>query len=148
MRLPTVAEAKAQAARLRAGFQAGSQASLQTERMEISHSQSLELIARQYGYRDWNAFFAAIGNRPPEGWVPGGRVCGRYLSQPFEAQVIAVEMLRPGWFRLTLDLDEAVDVVTFASFSNFRKRIRGAVGPAGTTREKTSDGRPHLELEM
>ena len=73
---------------------------------------------------------------------------GCYLSQPFEATVVAVESLRPGWFRLTLDLDEAVDVVTFDGFSNFRKRIRGVIGPAGTTRERTSDGVPHLTLDI
>jgi len=31
-------------------------------------------------------------------------------------------MTRPGWFRLAVDLVEAVDVLTFDSFSNFRKR--------------------------
>ncbi|MEX5599401.1 glyoxalase superfamily protein [Pseudophaeobacter sp. C1-32P7] len=138
--LPTLVEAKAQAKRLRTGLEA--------EGREISHSQSLELVARQHGVRDWNTFHAAMGNRPPEGFTPGGRIEGTYLSQPFAATVLAVEMLRPGWFRLELDLDEAVDVVTFDSFSNFRKRIRGTVGPSGTSRERTSDGTPHLVIEI
>jgi Glyoxalase superfamily protein len=40
-----------------------------------------------------------------------------------------------------------VDVVTFDSFSNFRKRVWGVVGPLGESREKTSDGQPHLVIE-
>ncbi|MFC2966828.1 glyoxalase superfamily protein [Acidimangrovimonas pyrenivorans] len=139
-RLPTVAEAKAQAKRLRA--------QLQAEGQEIGHSKALELVARQHGYRDWNTFHAALGNAPPEDWTPGGRVIGRYLGQPFIATVVAVKMTGAGWFRLELELDEAVDVVTFDSFSNFRKRIQGTVGPSGTSRERTSDGRPHLEIEI
>ncbi len=139
-RLPTTAEAKDQARRIRAAL--GDQGT------EIGHARALELVAHQHGFRDWNTFHAAIGNRPPDGWRPGGRVRGAYLSQPFEATVVAVEMLRPGWFRLVLDLDEAVDVVSFESFSNFRKRVRGVVGPEGTSRECTSDGAPHLRLEI
>ncbi len=136
--LPTSAEAKQQARRLRADLAA--QGSV------ISHAQALEMVAHQHGFRDWNAFHAAIGNRPPDGWTPGGRVEGNYLSQPFKATVVAVEMLRPGWFRLVLDLDEAVDVVHFDSFSNYRKRIRAVIGPDGHSKERTSDGEPHVRL--
>lgn len=138
--LPTLIEAKMQAKRLRER--------LATEGERIGHGRALELVARQHGFRDWNTFHATIGNRPPEGFTPGGRVRGRYLSRSFEATVLDARMLRPGWFRLVLDLDEAVDVVSFESFSNYRKRIRGTVGPAGTSRERTSDGRPHLEIDI
>lgn len=140
MHLPTAPEAKEQAKRLRA--QLADQGTI------VGHANALEQVAHQYGFRDWNTFRAAIGNRPPDGWAPGGRVRGTYLSQPFEASVVTVRMLRPGWFRLSLELDEAVDVVTFDSFSNHRKRIQCVVGPAGTSREKTSDGKPHLKLNM
>lgn len=138
--LPTTAEAKDHAKRLRA--------QLTEQGTIIGHANALELVAHQYGFRDWNAFYAAIGNRPPDGWMPSGRVRGSYLSQPFEATVIAVKMLRPGWYQLTLDLDEAVDVVTFDGFSNFRKRVKGVIGPAGTSRERISDGRPHLKIDV
>jgi len=137
--LPSVAEAKAQAARLRA--------SLLEDGTVMSHSRALEVIAHQHGCRDWNTLCAAIGRRPATGYACGDRVRGRYLSQPFVATVKAVVEVRPGWFRLDLDLEAAVDVVTFASFSNHRKRVRGTVGPAGYTRERTSDGRPHLVIE-
>lgn len=138
--LPTSTEAKRQARQLRVDL-----AAVDTT---VSHAQALEMVAHQHGFRDWNGLHAAIGNRPPEGWMPGGRVAGRYLSQPFEATVLAVEMLRPGWFRLVLDLDKAVDVVQFDSFSNFRKRVRAVVGPKGHSMERTSDGEAHMRLEL
>lgn len=136
--LPTLANAKTHAKRLRAG--------LANQASEISHAAALEMVAHQNGFADWNSFHAAIGNRPPDGWTVGGRVQGRYLSQPFEATVLAVEMLRPNWFQLVLDLDQAVDVVTFDSFSNYRKRISAIVGPEGVSRERTSNGVPHLQM--
>jgi hypothetical protein len=138
--LPTVAEAKAQAKRLRTR--------LAEEGQEIGHAQALEITAHQLGFRDWNTLHAAIGNGPPDGWTPGGRVAGSYLGQPFKATVVAVAALQPGWFRLELELDEAVDVVTFESFSNFRKRLRAVVGPSGHSKERTSNGEPQLKLEM
>ena len=49
-------------------------------------------------------------------------------------------------YTLTLDLEEAVDVVRFDSFSNFRKRVTGMVDAGGVSSERTSDGRPHLQL--
>ncbi|NVK34900.1 MAG: hypothetical protein HWE23_10500 [Rhodobacteraceae bacterium] len=139
-KLPSINEAKAQAKRLRT--------TLEADGKGISHCKALEIVAHQHGYRDWNTLFAAIGNRPPKLVSVGDRIKGRYLSQPFEADVLAVEMVGEDWMRVTLDLDEAVDVVTFDSFSSFRKRVRGLIGPKGSTREKTSDGVPHLELDL
>ncbi|NKX43973.1 glyoxalase superfamily protein [Roseicyclus persicicus] len=137
--LPTLAEAKAAAKRLREERLAAGQ--------PLAHGTALDIVAQAHGFRDWNAMAAAIHGNGPEGWQAGARVTGRYLSQPFSATVLAVEALRPGWVRLVLDLDEAVDVVTFASFSNFRKRVRVDVGPAGHSHERTSDGIPHLVLD-
>lgn len=139
-RRPSLADAKAQAKRLRAGLLDGG--------ADVTHGQALELVARQHGFRDWNTLHAAIGNRPPVAFSCGDRVRGHYLSQPFTATVKAVEEVQPGWFRLDLDLDAAVDVVTFDSFSNHRKRIKGTVGPSGRSRTRTSDGRPHLIIDL
>jgi hypothetical protein len=137
--LPTLRDAKDQARRLRADLaRAGT---------PVSHAEALERTARALGFRDWNACHAAIAHRIPEGWRPGGRVTGRYLSQPFTATVIAAEPEQPGWVRLELDLDQPVDVVRFESFSNFRKRIRAVLGPEGHSKERTSDGAPHLRLD-
>lgn len=139
-RLPTIAEAKAQARRLRDG--------IASEGRDISHSRALELVAAQHGYRDWNTLHASIGNRPPDGYSVGDQVAGRYLKQPFAGRIRAVQALRPNWFRLVIDLDEAVDVVSFDSFSNLRSRITVSVGPEGRSRERTSDGVPHAELDI
>lgn len=83
-----------------------------------------------------------------ESWKVGDRVTGEYLSQPFTATVVEAIAVRPGWVRLDLQLDEAVDVVTFESFSNLRRRVRGVVGPKGFSAERTSDGQPHLRIDL
>ena len=138
--LPTLAEAKSLAKQLRA--------QLATEGTLIGHAQALERIAQGHGFRDWNALHAAIRDLPPKGWSTGGRVTGQYLSQPFAATVLSSEQVRPGWFCLELDLDEAMDVVRFESFSNLRKRIRVVAGPDGHSLERTSDGQHHVQLDF
>ncbi|MFD0916854.1 glyoxalase superfamily protein [Pseudahrensia aquimaris] len=137
--LPSAFKAKEQAKRLRA--------KMTEEGTSIGHAKSLELIANQHGFRDWNTMFAAIGNGPPNGWAIGDKVSGTYLSQPFSASVVAVAILKPGWFRLELHLDQAVDVVTSTGFSNFRSRVRGVVGPKGYSVERTSDGQAQLQID-
>ena len=140
--LPSLDALKDQAKRLRARFAADGEA--------ISHSRALELIAAQYGFRDWNTLHAAAGNRPPfNPWMLGSRVRCRYLGQPFDATVLGVQAVtsQPGLYRMTLHFDEPVDVVTFDSFSAFRQRVNCTVDETGRTAAKTSDGRPHLELE-
>ena len=140
--LPSLDALKDQAKRLRTRFSDDGQA--------ISHSRALELIAAQYGFRDWNTLHAAIGNRPPfDPWMLGSRVRGHYLGQPFDAKVLGVQALtsQRGHYRMTLHFDEPVDVVTFDSFSAFRQRVNCTVDETGRTAAKTSNGRPHLELE-
>jgi hypothetical protein len=140
--LPSLDALKDQAKRLRARF------ALENE--TVSHSRALELVAAQYGYRDWNTLHAAVGNRPPlNPWMLGSRVRGHYLGQPFDADVLGVQAVgsQPGRYRLTLHFDEPVDVVTFESFSAFRQRVHCTIDGTGRTVEKTSNGRPHLELE-
>ncbi|PDT80679.1 glyoxalase superfamily protein [Sinorhizobium sp. BJ1] len=140
--LPSLHTLKDLAKRLRARLSA--------EGEQIGHSKSLELIAAQYGYRDWNTLHAAVGNRPPfNPWILGSRVRGNYLGQPFEGEVLSAQALtaKPGHYRLTFKFDAPVDVVTFESFSAFRQRVTAIVDEGGRTIEKTSNGRPHLELE-
>lgn len=138
--LPTLAAAKAEARSLREMRKDAGQ--------PIGHGQALEIVAQAHGFRDWNTMAAALRGTGPEGLQAGDRVRGRYLSQPFAATVLSAEVSRSGWVRLVLDLDEAVDVVIFESFSNYRKRLRAEVGPAGHSHERTSDGVPHLILEV
>lgn len=139
--LPRLDVLKDQARRLRSRMEANGDT--------ISHSRALELIAAQFGFNDWNTLHAAAGNRSGlERLTPGTRVTGAYLGQPFSARIVGVQALTsaPGNYRVSLDLDEAVDVVIFDSFSSFRKRVNGVIGEEGVSRERTSNGRPQLEL--
>lgn len=138
--LPSTAQVKDQAKRLRA--------KMAEDGASIGHAKSLELVAHQHGFRDWNTMFAAIGNGPPKGWAIGDKVSGTYLSQPFTGHVVSISTLKPGWFRLELHLNEAVDVVTSDAFSNFRSRIRGVISPKGHSVERTSDGQAHLQIDL
>ncbi len=141
VRIPPVEALKRQARRLRETLAAAG--------TPVGHARSLELLARQYGCRDWNVLHAAAGNRPPPAPVmPGDRVRGRYLSQRFEGEVIGVQEQAGERFRITLRFDAPVDVVTFDSFSAFRKRVACTVDRHGRTAERTSDGRPHMELDL
>lgn len=138
--LPTLDAARAQAKALRQ--------TLALEGRDITHSAALELIAKSHGLRDWNTLHAAIGNAPPPPVALGQIVEGHYLNQPFTAEIIGVAQLSEGRYEITLDLAEPVDVVTFDSFSNFRKRVRKTVDAYGRSFDKTSDGKPHLVLRQ
>ncbi|MDQ0321885.1 hypothetical protein QO002_004023 [Pararhizobium capsulatum DSM 1112] len=139
--LPSLEGLKEQAKRLRAA--------LTSQGQEINHAKALELIASQYGFRDWNTLHAAAGNRPPlNPWMLGSKVKGLYLGQPFEAEILGVQAMgsQPARYRLTLHFAEPVDVVTFESFSAFRQRVNCTIDETGRTVEKTSNGRPQVEL--
>jgi len=139
--LPTVEELKAQAKRLRTQL-----AVLNTP---VSHSQSLELLAQQLGLRDWNTLQAQAAarsnHRPP--WAVGDYVRGRYLDQPCAGRVLALRVLPDGRYRVTVHLDEAVDVIPFESFSSWRQRITATMSAYGASIGRRSDGVPHLVLE-
>ncbi|WP_062233958.1 glyoxalase superfamily protein [Aureimonas sp. N4] len=139
--LPALDGLKDQAKRLRAA--------LSEDGQTLSYSKSLELVAAQHGFRDWNTLHAQIGHRGAfDPYRLGARVKGFYLGQPFEASVLGVEALgsESGRYRLVLQFDEPVDVVTFDSFSAFRRRVSCRVDGTGRTMEKTSNGRPQVEL--
>ncbi|MCW8194541.1 hypothetical protein F6455_07060 [Proteobacteria bacterium 005FR1] len=137
--LPSITDLKGQAKQLRA--------QLEVIGTRVSHSKSLELIAHQYGCRDWNTLCASARVRPALPVNVGDRVQGRYLSQPFSGTVVGVHLLKHDRFQIALEFDEAVDVVRSERFSNNRKRVTCTIDSAGITREKTSDGLPHLVLE-
>jgi len=139
--LPSLVEAKARARawRQEQAAQGG----------QDSHSAALEHVARALGFRDWNACAAALVQQGARQFAAGEHLSGRYLSQPFAARIKRATPApgQPGWVRLELDLETPVDVVTSPRFSNLRRRITGVVGPQGFSREKTSDGQPHLVID-
>ena len=138
--LPSIDALKTQAKALRR--------SLAGSGLDNSHSAALELVAGSFGYRDWNAIYAAVGNAPRPPVTPGQVVAGQYLSQPFLGEVTGVQALSEGRYRVVLEFEAPVDVVTFDSFSNFRSRVSKVVDGNGRSPEKTSDGVPHLVLDL
>jgi len=141
---PTIEELKSQAKRLRQAMEARGTA--------ISHGAALELIAQQHGVRDWNTL-SALATRPNEEPIAaisvGSLVRGRYLNQPFTGKVLALAGQPVGGLhKITIHFDEPVDVVTFESFSAFRQRINAQVDGNGVSPRKTSNGVPHLVLEI
>ncbi|WP_339747534.1 glyoxalase superfamily protein [uncultured Maricaulis sp.] len=139
--LPALEILKAQAKRLRQ--------SLTAEGNFITHSEALELLAHQHGYRDWNTLHAAAGNRPAAPLTLGATITGLYLGQAFKGEIIALAQLNHGsHYRLTIDFDEPVDVVTFDSFSAFRKRVNCTVDSDGRSPAMTSNGEPQMVIAM
>lgn len=140
-KLPSLDVLKDQAKRLRD--------TLGRQGTTINHSKALELIAAQHGFRDWNTLMGVIGNRPAaRSYNIGDQVIGHYLGQMFTGTIIAVQALTNahGRYRVTFDFDEPVDVITFESWSAFRKRVTCTLDEEGRTVEKTSNGRPHMVL--
>ncbi|MCA0929506.1 glyoxalase superfamily protein [Ruegeria profundi] len=130
-----IGELKAQAKRLRE--------KLRGTGVDLSHAQSLELVAHQHGVRDWNTLRAMAGNRMH--LRVGDRVKGTYLGQTFTAEIRGLTVLGDGAHRrITLQFDAPVDVVTFDSFSSFRQRVSGEVGWDGRSTRRTSNGEPQL----
>lgn len=115
----------------------------------VSHSQSLELLAKQLGHRDWNTLHASLGNRLPLPFQVGQRVSGRYLGQPFQGELTAVaKRSADGRFIVNVRFDTPIDVIVFDSMTNFRSYAKAVVNQDGYTVEKTSNGEPHLVFDM
>lgn len=126
---------------------------LREERAEkgqpISHAAALEVIARSHGYRDWNTARAALPDTLSCPVTVGEDVSGHYLGQAFTGRVLALAALTDAQlYSVTIEFDEPVDVVTFESFSAFRKRINARIDPYGKSPARTGNGRPHLELDI
>lgn len=113
----------------------------------ISHSQSLETLANQLGYRDWNTLTALASHKNTFLYSLGDAVRGTYLGQQFEGEVIGLRFVpKKDRFGITIKFDVPVDVVKFEGMSNFRSRINLVVSHNGVSDDKTSDGQPHLKL--
>ena len=111
----------------------------------ITHSEALELIARQNGYRDWNTLSAAANRPETPSLAVGSTVSGQYLGHAFKGRLVTVSELGGGVRRkVAIQLDQPIDVVKSEHFSGLRRRITGVIDKAGRSAEKTSDGTPHL----
>lgn len=137
--LPTLDQLKAQAKQLRKA--------LMEKGTNVTHSQTLEMVAKQHGFRDWNTASARLSNRPGPPVAIGQRIRGQYLKQDFTGTVVGIRQFGgPDNWRVSVHFDEPVDVVTFDSFSAYRQRINCTVDSDGTALSRTSDGEPHLVI--
>lgn len=140
MTLPSKNDLKDQAKRLRSALAANGE--------NIGHSQSLELVAQQHGFRDWNTLHAALGNGPQRlELVLGDVVEGSYLKQTFAGEIVSLTSLSKGRREVTILFEDPVDVVAFDSFSAYRQRITAVIDDQGRAFAKTSDDVPHLIID-
>lgn len=141
MSYPAIAALKAEAKALRAA----------SSHAPLTHSAALEAVARSHGVRDWNTLSALAANQRPNTRPPyvGQVVTGLYLGHPITGRIIAHALIADGSrHRITLDLDQPVNVSAFPSFEVKRKRLRATINAKGETAEKTSDGTLHLQLNL
>lgn len=117
------------------------------EKLTISQAQALETLAHEYGFRDWNGLSAAAKKQINIVEI-GQRVNGCYLGQDFNATVKNVRLDDDSRTRVTFVFDDAVDVVSFESFSSFRKQVSCFINQKAMTDEKTSNGLPQLALNL
>lgn len=136
--LPSRAALKAQAKRLRTD--------LADTGTQITHAKALEMVAHQWGAKDWNTLNAKAGDAPQNGWHPGQRVTGRYLGHPFRGLIKSASQAHGGWWHVTIRFDDPVDVVASTAFSSYRRQVSARLREDGRSVEKTSDGTPHMVL--
>jgi len=138
--LPSISQMKIMAKRLR----------LTSGQSITSHSHSLEKLSQTLGYKDWNTCLSAakseITNSPVQ---EGESVSGHYLGVSFTGNVQKLFAVIPRkTFRLYIQLDNPIDVVSSENFSNLRRQIHGTINQSGKTEEITSSGTPHLVLNL
>ncbi len=138
----TLATLKARAARLRAAAAA--------EGRPMGHSTSLEALAHACGCRDWNTLSIRAAKAPDASVLRSGdHVAGTYLHQWFTGVVRSIDPLQSGaGYRVSLKFDAPVDVIPFESMSNLRQHVTVDIGADGCSPDRTSDGTPHLVLEL
>lgn len=133
----TIDAAKSQAKLLRSR--------LLSEGVKITHASALEMVAAQNGARDWNTLHARLASKPNQtDFQIGQRVTGEYLGHAFHGLLVSVSSIGSTHKRVTIRFDDAVDVVSFSSFSNMRKQINAVIDQSGVSPRSTSDGRPQL----
>lgn len=136
----TLSDLKDQARRLRQALAASG--------TTINHSRALELLALQHGARDWNTL-AAQAPRGPTLPDVGSQVSGYYMGHHYTGQLKSLSWLSDkGVYRVSIQLDEPIDAVSFDSFSALRHRVSGTLDRTGTSFRRRSDGVPHLVMKL
>ena len=89
-------------------------------RIDITHSDSLECVARQFGWRDWNTLAAQLNRsflRMPEGWYVGGSRSDDYMMGLDPAETCAVIRYRD-------DLGEQIPRNSDSGFGTLMQHFR------------------------
>lgn len=106
--------------------------------IDIGHSRALELVAKQFGARDWNTLAAEKADNDSIPFSVGQRVTGTFNDKPAMGRVIGLsETIKPDLWRVTVKFDPPVDVVTSELFSSERRRITMIIGADGRSRRLT-----------
>ena len=113
----------------------------------ISQGTALEEIAHRHGYRDWNTAVAALPERISVPLQVGQRAEGTYLGLPFKGLVLGLVLLADmQHYRVTVKFDEPVNVWKGKLATAYRQRVSATIDMRGVTRERTSDGEPHMRI--
>ncbi len=99
---------------------------LAEKNITISHSNALEVLAKQHGFKDWNVLTAPLQQSPEREIWPGldDEIKGTYLGHAFRGKILKVQTAgTANTRRYTIQFDEAIDVVASKHFTNFRQRI-------------------------
>ena len=112
----------------------------------VTHGEALEAVARLHGFRDWNTACGLLPESDPAPFVPGGRVAGTYLGQPFEGIIVGARPLSPGHTSVTVLFDAPVNVTPSSPYSHIRRRVTATLDDDGHSPSRTSDGQPHMCL--
>jgi hypothetical protein len=116
---------------------------LSAEGIAISHGKALDLVARQYGARDWNTLSArsvetVAEARPAVPFALADRVEGSFNGRPAQGRVIGLEeTIKPDLWRATIAFDPPVDASTSPNFKAERRRVTMVVGHDGRSRRLT-----------
>lgn len=114
----------------------------------ISHSKALELIAQQFAARDWNTLVARKDEPCGFPFSVGQQVTGSFNGKPAKGRVIGIsETIKPDLWRLSIQFNPPVDVVTSEHFSHERRRITMIVGADGRSRRLTGTETGVMEMK-
>lgn len=149
----TLSRTKSRAKRLRSY--------LASQNISVSHAQSLEAIAQEDGYRDWNTLAAMLlaANGPARatsedkytaprlGFHVGDRVAGTYRGGDFIGTILGLEKTdgAPVW-RIKIQFDQPVEIGSSSALNLTRLRVRLMIDVSGTS--VNLKGTPDGQMQM